>query len=131
MVLLLSCGFEMQETRTHRSKELTRSWIPLAPGGASAQTIAHGTIRKTGGIRSSCPPRWCRPRPNPLGSVAVMPRIPTTDLDVFPLCLGGNVFGWNVDEAGSFAVLDAYATAGGNFVDTADAYSMWIEGNSG
>ena len=60
-----------------------------------------------------------------------MPRISTTDLDVFPLCLGGNVFGWNVDEAGSFAVLDAYAAAGGNFIDTADVYSSWAEGHSG
>ena len=60
-----------------------------------------------------------------------MPRISTTDLDVFPLCLGGNVFGWTVDEPDSFAVLDAYAAAGGNFIDTADAYSMWADGNSG
>ena len=45
-----------------------------------------------------------------------------TDLDVFPLCLGGNVFGWTADEAQSFAVLDAYAAAGGNFVDTANSY---------
>jgi aryl-alcohol dehydrogenase-like predicted oxidoreductase len=45
-----------------------------------------------------------------------------TDLDVFPLCLGGNVFGWTADEAESFAVLDAYVEAGGNFVDTANSY---------
>ncbi|WP_326597711.1 aldo/keto reductase [Streptomyces sp. NBC_01803] len=51
--------------------------------------------------------------------------------EVFPLCLGGNVFGWTADEAESFAVLDAYAEAGGNFVDTADSYSAWIEGNAG
>jgi aryl-alcohol dehydrogenase-like predicted oxidoreductase len=50
-------------------------------------------------------------------------RIGTTDLDVFPLCLGGNVFGWTADEQRSFSVLDAYAAAGGNFVDTADIYS--------
>jgi aryl-alcohol dehydrogenase-like predicted oxidoreductase len=54
-----------------------------------------------------------------------------TDLDVFPLCLGGNVFGWTADETDSFAVLDAYATAGGNFVDTADSYSAWAAGNRG
>ncbi|MFF7528824.1 aldo/keto reductase [Streptomyces bobili] len=51
--------------------------------------------------------------------------------EVFPLALGGNVFGWTADEAASFAVLDAYTAAGGNFVDTADSYSAWIEGNSG
>jgi aryl-alcohol dehydrogenase-like predicted oxidoreductase len=45
------------------------------------------------------------------------------DLSVFPLCLGGNVFGWTADEAASFAVLDAYAAAGGNFIDTADTYT--------
>ncbi|MEV6403324.1 aldo/keto reductase [Streptomyces bobili] len=51
--------------------------------------------------------------------------------EVFPLALGANVFGWTADEAASFAVLDAYTAAGGNFVDTADSYSAWIEGNSG
>ncbi|MDF9814264.1 aldo/keto reductase [Streptomyces sp. SPB162] len=60
-----------------------------------------------------------------------MARIGTSDLDVFPLALGGNVFGWTADEAQSFAVLDAYAAAGGNFVDTADGYSAWAPGNSG
>jgi aryl-alcohol dehydrogenase-like predicted oxidoreductase len=60
-----------------------------------------------------------------------MTRIGTTSLDVFPLCLGGNVFGWTADEKQSFAVLDAYASAGGNFVDTADFYSAWAPGNTG
>ncbi|MFF6780821.1 aldo/keto reductase [Streptomyces sp. NPDC012510] len=55
----------------------------------------------------------------------------TSDIRVFPLSLGGNVFGWTADEAQSFAVLDAYAAAGGNFVDTADSYSAWVEGNEG
>jgi aryl-alcohol dehydrogenase-like predicted oxidoreductase len=58
-------------------------------------------------------------------------RIGTTDLDVARLCLGGNPFGWTADEATSFAVLDAYADAGGNFVDTADMYSNWVAGNHG
>lgn len=60
-----------------------------------------------------------------------MPRIGTTDLDVFPLSLGGNVFGWTADAAQSHAVLDAYTAAGGDFVDTADGYSSWVPGNSG
>src|SRR5919199_212956 len=51
-----------------------------------------------------------------------MAKLDGTDLDVFPLCLGGNVFGWTADERESFAVLDAYAGAGGNFIDTADTY---------
>jgi aryl-alcohol dehydrogenase-like predicted oxidoreductase len=45
-----------------------------------------------------------------------------TQLDVFPLCLGGNVFGWTADEQESRAVLDAFAAAGGNFIDTANSY---------
>ena len=56
--------------------------------------------------------------------------LPGTDLDLFPLCLGGNVFGWSADEAASFAVLDAYVAAGGNVIDTADAYARWL-GNGG
>ncbi len=60
-----------------------------------------------------------------------MARIPLTDLNVFPLSLGGNVFGWTANEQQSFAVLDAYAAAGGNFIDTADMYSCWVPGNSG
>lgn len=51
-----------------------------------------------------------------------MTKLGTTDLDVYELNLGGNVFGWTADEQQSFAVLDAYAAAGGNFVDTADLY---------
>ncbi|WP_330305641.1 MULTISPECIES: aldo/keto reductase [unclassified Streptomyces] len=58
-------------------------------------------------------------------------KLGSSDLEVFPLSLGGNVFGWTADEAQSFAVLDAYAAAGGNFVDTADSYSSWAEGNKG
>ena len=54
-----------------------------------------------------------------------------SDLEVSPLCLGGNVFGWTADEKQSFNVLDAYAAAGGNFVDTADVYSAWAPGNQG
>lgn len=52
-------------------------------------------------------------------------------LSVSPLSLGGNVFGWTADQQTSFAVLDAYTEAGFNFVDTADVYSAWVEGNSG
>ncbi|MFF5518349.1 aldo/keto reductase [Streptomyces coeruleorubidus] len=55
----------------------------------------------------------------------------SSDLEVFPLALGGNVFGWTADEAQSFAVLDAYTAAGGNFVDSADVYSAWADGNQG
>lgn len=60
-----------------------------------------------------------------------MTKIGTTDLDVFGLNLGGNVFGFTADEQQSFAVLDAYTEAGGNFIDTADAYSAFVPGNVG
>lgn len=60
-----------------------------------------------------------------------MRKLGATELEVFPVCLGGNVFGWTASEAESFAVLDAYVAAGGNFVDTADVYSAWKPGNSG
>ncbi|MBV8376301.1 MAG: aldo/keto reductase [Verrucomicrobia bacterium] len=60
-----------------------------------------------------------------------MAKISSTDLDVYPVALGGNVFGWTANEEESFAVLDGYAAAGGNFIDTADVYSAWAPGNSG
>lgn len=53
------------------------------------------------------------------------------DLRVSPHCLGGNVFGWTADSATSEQILDAYTDAGGNFIDTADAYSSWVPGHSG
>ncbi len=52
-------------------------------------------------------------------------------LHVAPLARGGNVFGWNVDEKVSFALLDAFVEAGFNLVDTADMYSSWAPGNRG
>lgn len=54
-----------------------------------------------------------------------------TELDVGPLVLGGNTFGWTSDPEQSFAVLDAFVGAGGRSIDTADSYSMWVPGNSG
>lgn len=52
-------------------------------------------------------------------------------LNVHPIAFGGNVFGWSADEKTSFALLDAFVDAGFNLVDTADAYSAWVPGNSG
>jgi aryl-alcohol dehydrogenase-like predicted oxidoreductase len=60
-----------------------------------------------------------------------MTRIGTSDLSVSALCLGGNTFGWTSDRDTSFAVLDAYTEAGGDFVDTADVYSAFAPGNVG
>ena len=58
-------------------------------------------------------------------------RLGRSDLEVSKLCLGGNVFGWTVDEAMSFRLLDAWVDAGMNFVDTADVYSRWVHGHAG
>jgi aryl-alcohol dehydrogenase-like predicted oxidoreductase len=52
-------------------------------------------------------------------------------ISVAPLALGGNVFGWTVDETTSFRILDAFVDAGGNMIDTADVYSSWAPGNQG
>lgn len=54
-----------------------------------------------------------------------------SSLQVSPLCFGGNVFGWTVDAATSFSLLDAWLDAGMNFVDTADVYSRWVPGHAG
>lgn len=58
-------------------------------------------------------------------------RLGNSDLRVAPLTLGGNVFGWTIDEATSFEVLDGFTQAGFNLVDTADVYSSWVPGNKG
>jgi aryl-alcohol dehydrogenase-like predicted oxidoreductase len=60
-----------------------------------------------------------------------MTKLGTTELDVYGLCLGGNVFGWTADEEASFAILDAYAGAGGNFIDTADVYGARMNNGVG
>jgi aryl-alcohol dehydrogenase-like predicted oxidoreductase len=58
-------------------------------------------------------------------------RLGRTSLSIAPLVLGGNVFGWTADKATSFALLDRFAEAGLNAIDTADVYSAWAPGNSG
>lgn len=67
----------------------------------------------------------------PLMKASTMTLLGRSDLDVFPLSLGGNVFGWTADREASFEILDAYTAGGGNFIDTADGYSAWVPGNSG
>lgn len=58
-------------------------------------------------------------------------RLGQSNLEVSPLCFGGNVFGWTADEATSFRLLDAFVSAGFNFIDTADSYSTWVPGHKG
>src|SRR5579872_4340364 len=54
-----------------------------------------------------------------------------TEIEIAPLVFGGNVFGWTVDQAASFMLLDAWAAAGFNAIDTADVYSRWVPGHTG
>jgi len=60
-----------------------------------------------------------------------MIKLANTDLNIYPLCLGGNVFGYSADKENSEAVLSFYADNGGNFIDTADMYSQWAPGHIG
>ncbi len=58
-------------------------------------------------------------------------RVGSSDLQIAPLVLGGNVFGWTADRDASFAVLDAFIEGGGTMIDTADVYSAWVRGHQG
>ena len=58
-------------------------------------------------------------------------RLGGSSLEIAPLVLGGNVFGWTADEEMSFRLLDGFVDAGFNFVDTADVYSKWAPGHHG
>ena len=57
--------------------------------------------------------------------------LPHPLVGVSRLCLGGNIFGWTMSSAESFEVLDAFVEGGGNFIDTADSYSAWVDGLEG
>lgn len=58
-------------------------------------------------------------------------RLGQSDLHLAPLMLGGNVFGWTIDEKTSFEILDAFIDAGFNAIDTADSYARWVPGSPG
>ncbi len=58
-------------------------------------------------------------------------KLGNTGIEVSPIALGGNVFGWTVDEATSFQLLDSWVASGFNFIDTADVYSNWVPGHPG
>jgi len=58
-------------------------------------------------------------------------KLGNSGLEISPLVFGGNVFGWTVDEASSFKLLDAFVAAGFNAIDTADVYSKWVPGHTG
>lgn len=58
-------------------------------------------------------------------------KLGNSDLEIYPVVFGGNVFGWTIDEKKSFQILDSFVGAGFNAIDTADVYSRWAPGNSG
>jgi len=58
-------------------------------------------------------------------------RLGRSAIHTAPLCLGGNVFGWTLDEGASFRILDEFVAAGFDFIDTADVYSTWVPGHVG
>jgi len=58
-------------------------------------------------------------------------KIGSSDLEVAPINFGGNVFGWTLNEAESFSILDAFVDGGFNFIDTADTYAWWLNGTGG
>jgi aryl-alcohol dehydrogenase-like predicted oxidoreductase len=58
-------------------------------------------------------------------------KLGNSGLEISPLVFGGNVFGWTIDEAASFKLLDAFVAAGFNAIDTADIYAKWAPGNKG
>ena len=60
-----------------------------------------------------------------------MQQLPKTELQVSNLCFGGNVFGWTADQDQSFSLLNRFTELGGNFIDSADVYSAWKDGNRG
>jgi aryl-alcohol dehydrogenase-like predicted oxidoreductase len=58
-------------------------------------------------------------------------KLGNSSIEVRPLMFGGNVLGWTVDQARGFPILDAFAEAGYDFIDTADIYSTWVPGHTG
>jgi aryl-alcohol dehydrogenase-like predicted oxidoreductase len=95
-----------------RARGGARSRHVVAPAGGSCDGLSRGA-------------RHGRPY------AAAVRAIGSTGLAVHPLCLGGNVFGWTLDEPAGFAVLDAFVEGGGTFIDTADVYATWVPGSEG
>lgn len=58
-------------------------------------------------------------------------KLGNSGIEIAPLALGGNVFGWTIDEPTSHKLLDGFVAAGFNLIDTADIYSTWAPGNKG
>src|SRR5690606_23105454 len=100
-----------------------RQFLLSMAAGAAASAVLPGMAGASAGND---------PAP-PAPDAASLPRrrLGTTGLEIAPVVLGGNVFGWSIDEKASFEVLDAFVDLGFDAIDTADVYSRWAPGNSG
>jgi len=101
-----------------------REWVQAHPIGQRLES-EDGMTNGADGMEVRVEPRQSS------GALGGRTRVPGTDLEVAPLCLGGNVFGFTCDEQQSFAVLDAYWSAGGNVIDTADSYCSFLGTDGG
>ncbi len=101
--------------------------LSVAAGAAAAATSPLLAQATAGGDNSS------PGKASGTTATGTLPQHPLgrTGLDIAPIVLGGNVFGWTLDEAASFEVLDAFVELGFNAIDTADVYSRWVSGNQG
>ncbi len=64
-------------------------------------------------------------------NIVIFRKLGSSSLNVSPICFGGNVFGWTVNESDSYRILDKFVDSGFNFIDTADMYSRWVPENRG
>src|SRR6476660_450038 len=109
---------------------------PRRPGNRAAFLgLAAADSERRGwhdGLPSPEMPASSKPAKIDVGDCMLKKReIGKSGIEVAPLMLGGNVFGWTADEATSFKILDAFVASGLNFIDTADSYSTWVPGHKG
>src|ERR1700729_607321 len=119
----------MRSDATHRRCDRTGGWRDRI----RRLTLARANQRAPAGIfpRLACPISPAAPPRTHFHSPMQKRKLGRSGLEISTLVLGGNVFGWTADREASFGVLDAYAEAGGNCIDTADGYSIWVPGNKG
>ena len=103
-----------------------RHFLLSIAAGATATTLAPLLVHAAGSATTSA----TATPPTGTGHQARR-ALGRSGLDIAPVVLGGNVFGWSLDEKASFAVLDAFVGHGFDAIDTADTYSRWVPGNSG